>query len=355
MTVPAQTAEGTREQAAWNERIASSSQGHLLQSWAWGQLKSQFGWAVERVEVDRASAQILFRALPGGLGSIGYIPKGPVADFHDDTALKSLLVAIRPLAREHGALCLKVEPNLADEPWLAERLRANGFCPSPQEIQPRRTILVDLDDEPDELLKRMKQKTRYNIRLAGRRGVTIRPGEEQDLPAVYDLMMLTAERDGFGIHSRAYYETAYRLFVPDGRGAMLLAEHEGQLLAALMAFAFGRTAIYMYGASSNEGRKRMPTYLLQWEAMLWAQERGCVFYDLWGVPDEDLETLETNFPQRSDGLWGVYRFKRGFGGVLTRSTGAWDLVYSPFRYELYRAALKLRGPLGRLLGGWGSG
>jgi lipid II:glycine glycyltransferase (peptidoglycan interpeptide bridge formation enzyme) len=355
MTRTTQTTVEKQVQTDWDDRIASSSQGHLLQSWAWGELKSEFGWTAERVDDGPACAQVLFRSLPAGLGSMAYIPKGPVVDFHDEAALKSLLAALGPLAEKERALCLKIEPNLDDEPWLAERLCAHGFKLSPQEIQPRRTILVDLDAEPDDLLKRMKQKTRYNIRLAGRRGVTVRPANDKDLPDVYDLMKLTAERDGFGIHSPYYYETAYRRFVPAGQGALLVAEHEGRLLAALMAFAFGGTAIYMYGASSNEGRKRMPTYLLQWEAMLWAKKQGCVVYDLWGVPDEDEESLEAGFTQRSDGLWGVYRFKRGFGGSLTRSAGTWDLVYSPLRYQLYKAGLRLQSPLSRFLGGWGTG
>jgi lipid II:glycine glycyltransferase (peptidoglycan interpeptide bridge formation enzyme) len=152
-------------------------------------------------------------------------------------------------------------------------------------------------------------------------------------------MQLTAERDGFGIHTQAYYQAAHQLFVPAGQGRLLLAEHEGRLLAALVVFALDETACYMYGASSNEGRKLMPTYLLQWEAMLWAKEKGCRFYDLWGVPDEDESVLESEFTRRSDGLWGVYRFKRGFGGQLVRTAGAWDLVYAPQRYRLYAAAV----------------
>ena len=214
-----------------------------------------------------------------------------------------------------------------------------GFEASPQSIQPRRTILVDLQDDADALLKRMKQKTRYNIRLAGRKGVTVRAGGEADLPEFYDLMETTAERDGFGIHSRAYYDTGHRLFVPQGRGCLLLAEHEGRLLAGLVVLAMGDTACYMYGASSSEGRNLMPTYLLQWESMLWAKEQGCLTYDLWGVPDEDEDTLEAEFTERSDGLWGVYRFKRGFGGRLVRTVGAWDLVYAPLRYRSYNMAL----------------
>jgi lipid II:glycine glycyltransferase (peptidoglycan interpeptide bridge formation enzyme) len=209
-------------------------------------------------------------------------------------------------------------------------------------VQPRRTLVVDLQGEAEVLLGRMKQKTRYNVRLAERKGVRVRAGGEADLPAFYRLMEETARRDGFAVHSGAYYEAAHELFVSRGRGCLLLAEHEGHLLAGLVAMAFGQTACYMYGASSGEGRELMPTYLLQWEAMLWAREQGCLTYDLWGVPDADEETLEAGFTSRSDGLWGVYRFKRGFGGRLVRTIGAWDLVYAPLRYRLYTLALALR-------------
>jgi peptidoglycan pentaglycine glycine transferase (the first glycine) len=324
----------------WVDWLATAPDGHLLQSWAWGELKTRFGWQVVRLAVGSAGAQVLLRHLPLGLGSIAYVPRGPVADFHDEAALAALLNKIRRLARSARAICLKIEPNQEDDPELYRRLHDLGFRPSPQGVQPRRTIVVDLDAGPEEILARMKQKTRYNVRLAGRRGVTVRPGTEDDLPAFYDLMAATGQRDGFDIHSRAYYETAHRLLVSAGHGRLLLAEYDGNLLAALVVVAFGDGAIYLYGASSEEERQRMPAYLLQWEAMLWAREHGCRTYDLWGVPDEDEATLEASFTERNDGLWGVYRFKRGFGGRLVRTIGAWDLVYAPLRYRLYTAAVE---------------
>jgi lipid II:glycine glycyltransferase (peptidoglycan interpeptide bridge formation enzyme) len=237
------------------------------------------------------------------------------------------------------AICLKIEPDEEEDPALARQLMSLGFRASPQAIQPRRSIVIDLQDQPDTLLKRMKQKTRYNIRLSERKGVTVRAGDENDLLEFYQLMQSTSERDGFGIHSQEYYDTAHRLFVLPGQGCLLLAEHGGKLLAGLVVLAMGETACYMYGASSSESRNLMPTYLLQWEAMLWAKEQGCRAYDLWGVPDEEESALEADFTKRSDGLWGVYRFKRGFGGRLVRTMGAWDLVYAPLRYWLYEAGL----------------
>ncbi len=348
MTSTARTFDRPQDQAAWDGFVAAAPGGHLLQSWAWGELKACFGWRVRRLATGPAGAQVLFRSLPAGLGSIAYVPRGPLADLNDTATLQALLDAIRPLARRQRAICLKVEPNLEDDPALARQLHTLGFRPSPQAVQPRRTILVDLDADPEALLARMKQKTRYNVRLAARKGVTVRPGGEADLPAFYRLMEVTAERDAFGIHSPAYYAAAYHLFVPAGRGRLLLAEYGDQLLAGLIVLALGDTAIYVAGASSDEERQRMPTYLLQWEAMLWAREQGCRSYDLWGVPDEEEATLEAEFNRRGDGLWGVYRFKRGFGGRLVRTVGAWDLVYAPLRYRLYTLAVSWlnRGQVG---------
>jgi peptidoglycan pentaglycine glycine transferase (the first glycine) len=325
----------------WDRLIAAAG-GHLLQTWPWGELKARFGWQVERVAAGSTLAQVLFRPLPAGLGSIAYVPRGPAGRLEDTPALSGLLAGIRPLARQRRAICLKLEPDREEDPVLAGQLQALGFRPSSQGIQPRRTLVVDLQGEAGAILGRMKQKTRYNVRLAARKGVTVRPGSEADLPAFYGLMEQTARRDGFGIHSQAYYQAAHDLFVARGRGCLLLAEHRGRLLAGLVAMAFGQTACYMYGASADEQRELMPTYLLQWEAMLWARDQGCLSYDLWGVPDADEEVLEAGFTARSDGLWGVYRFKRGFGGRLLRTTGAWDLVYAPVRYRLYGAALGLR-------------
>jgi lipid II:glycine glycyltransferase (peptidoglycan interpeptide bridge formation enzyme) len=179
----------------------------------------------------------------------------------------------------------------------------------------------------------MKQKTRYNIRLALRKGVIVQPSADLDL--FYRLLDATGQRDQFGIHSVVYYRRAYELFHPRGEGELLLAQFEGEVLAALMAFAHGERAWYFYGASAGQRRDLMPTYLIQWEAMRWARARGCTEYDLWGVPDVDQQVLESQFTARADGLWGVYRFKRGFGGQLHRAAGPWDRVYRDSFYKVY--------------------
>jgi hypothetical protein len=154
----------------------------------------------------------------------------------------------------------------------------------------------------------------------------------------------TARRDGFGAHTVGYYRRAYDLFHTRGGCELLVAEYESRPLAAIMVFTQGTRAWYFYGASTPHERNRMPTYLLQWEAMRWAKSRGCTQYDLWGVPDADRDQLEAQFVSRTDGLWGVYRFKRGFGGALVRWAGAWDRPYVRPLCALYRRLFRGESP-----------
>jgi lipid II:glycine glycyltransferase (peptidoglycan interpeptide bridge formation enzyme) len=158
-------------------------------------------------------------------------------------------------------------------------------------------------------------------------------------------MAATGARDGFGVHHPEYYRQAYGLFQPSGQCVLMLATYQGQALAGVMTFIHGPAAWYFYGASSDRERNRMAPYLVQWEAMRWAKARGAASYDLWGVPDANEAELEAGFETRSDGLWGVYRFKRGFGGRLVRTVGAWDRVYNPLLYAAYQAYVRINRPL----------
>ena len=312
----------------WNEFLISYPETHILQSFGWGQLKSNFGWHPVRIVVGLTGAQILFRQLPGGL-SLAYIPKGPIGP-----DWQSLWPEVDRVCRSKRAIFLKLEPDAWDQSGSDLDTQLHGFLSGVRPIQPRRTIVVDLNGPEDAWLERMKQKTRYNIRLAERKGITVRP--VKDLKAFSQMMQVTGVRDGFGVHSLAYYQCAYDQFVAGGQCELLQAEFEGMPLAALMVFAQGKRAWYFYGASSDEERNRMPTYLLQFEAMRWAANKDCTEYDLWGVPDADEDQLEANFNNRSDGLWGVYRFKRGFGGRIMRAAASYDRVYSPLLYKAYR-------------------
>ncbi len=321
--------------AEWETFLQNYPDAHLLQTSEWGELKSGFGWSPVRVQEGGSGAQVLFRRLPLGL-SVAYLPKGPLgADW------RPLWPALAALCRRRRAVFLRIEPDAWDEQreQAAAQFPAD-FQPS-QPVQPQRTIVISLEGAEEDWLARMKQKTRYNIRLAERKGVIVRPSANLD--TFHRLMAVTGQRDGFGVHTAEYYRQAYHLFSPRGQCELLSAEYEGRVLAMLMVFASGSRSWYFYGASSDEERSRMPTYLLQWEAMRWAASRGCQTYDLWGIPDLDEDQLENQFSERSDGLWGVYRFKRGFGGELKRSAGAWEQVYNRPLYWLYRRYTARRG------------
>ena len=177
----------------------------------------------------------------------------------------------------------------------------------------------------------MKQKTRYNIKLARKKGVTVQ--RSKDISEFSELMDITGKRDEFGVHTAEYYQKAFDLFNPDGYCELLIAKYEDRPIAGVIVFSSGKRAWYFYGASSNQHRNLMPTYLVQWEAIRWAKSQGCLEYDLWGVPDYDRSVLEQQFINRTEGLWGVYRFKRGFGGEVKRSAPAWDKIYKPFHLE----------------------
>ncbi len=264
-----------------------------------------------------------------------------MTEWSNPSEVEAVFEAVDQIAQPR-AIAVTIEPLLAHAPDNARSLRNVGFSPGAAQFQPRSTLVVDISGEEADILAAMKSKTRYNVRLSHRKGVTVRQGSRSDVRAFYDLMAVTSDRNRFGVRSFEYYATAFELFDERERVALFLAEYEGEPLAGLMAFALRDTAWYFYGASSDSQRNLMAPYAVQWAAIRWAKARGCTTYDLWGVPDEDEQTLEAEFTQRQDGLWGVYRFKRGFGGQLKQTVGAWDRVYRPLRYRLYQHALRWR-------------
>ncbi|MFQ5344016.1 MAG: lipid II:glycine glycyltransferase FemX [Anaerolineae bacterium] len=332
--------EGSLSPQSWDAFVAESPWGHVLQTYRWGRFKAEFGWHPIRLVAMKDSvlvgvAQMLLRPLPLGR-AIAYLPRGPVINPQDRTTRRLLLAGADAVARQHRSVFLKVEPCWGEDKDDSALWQELDMRPS-DSVQPRSTIMLDLLGTDEEWLARMKQKTRYNIRLAKRRGVEIREGNRDDLPIFHDLMVTTGQRDGFAVRSVSYYQKAWELFAPEGMATLLLASFEGQVLAGLMPFACGNTAWYMYGASSNYQRNRMPNYALQWAAMLWARARGCSRYDLWGIPDEsELSTAS------GSSLGGVYRFKKGFGGYLFRAAGSYDAVFSPLLYWAYQRMQRWR-------------
>ena len=320
---------------AWDRFVAHDPHGHLLQTWAWGELKGAFGWSPLRIALEQdgslvAGAQVLYRRL--GPLSLAYVPKGPVLLGGESGAATALWEAIHRQSRRRGAISLKVEPEWRDEDADAHaRLLAWGMQATDATVQPRRTIIVDLDADEDTLLARMKPKWRYNVRLSDRKGVVVREANDS-MASFYQLLRLTGERDAFGIHTQAYYDRALRLFLPD-QVRLLMAYYQEQPLAGLAVYGFNGQAWYMYGASSNAHRELMPNHQLQWRAMQWARQQGCSQYDLWGITDRDTEEGDALAT-----LSGVERFKAGFGGEVVRFVGAYERAYvRPLHWVMGRA------------------
>jgi lipid II:glycine glycyltransferase (peptidoglycan interpeptide bridge formation enzyme) len=324
----------------WDDFVASRG-GHILQSTVWGELKSRFGWRTHRIALMRnetmvAGAQILYRRLPLGL-QFAYIPRGPVVDYNDDNTVAALFDALYHAAKSRGAFILKIEPNIpASNFQLATfdlHSLISNLVPS-NAIQPRTTIHLDLTRDLATILAQMKPKWRYNIRLAERKGVRVREGCVDDLPVFYRLQQITSVRDHFAIHSAAYYRAAFELFTQRDYARLFVAEYASEPLAMIFVTAFGGEAIYLYGASSNEHRERMPNHALHWAAMQWAKARGCARYDLWGLgatTDADANTAH-----------GLYQFKQGFGGQIVQYAGGYDAVFSKWQYALFARLMALR-------------
>lgn len=313
----------------------------LLQTGYWGRFKSQFGWKADSYLVnDELPLLALTRSLGPGL-SLCYVPHGPLVSSRTNQNEYYLSSVSKHLGSFLPAGCVFIRYDL---PWGVEgaQRRAADLMPpfrrAPMDIQPPSTVVINLSQSEDELLASMKSKTRYNVRLAERKGVEVREGGIAELDVWYALYEETAQRDRITIHSKEYYRRLFELVdeMPGGvrREAHMLLAYDGeQLLAGIIVMINGRRATYLYGASSNEKRNFMASYLLQWRAMLTAKERNCSLYDLFGIPFDDDPT---------DPMHGLYRFKTGLGGVILNRPGSWDFPLSPVLYAAYRTVEGMR-------------
>ncbi|MCJ7622621.1 MAG: peptidoglycan bridge formation glycyltransferase FemA/FemB family protein [Anaerolineaceae bacterium] len=335
----------------WNHSIANLSGVHILQSWDWGEFKSHYGWKVipkTWLDCDGkviAAALVLQRSiLIKGFESpfrILYVPRGPMLDWGNDELRENVLDDLEKLAHERGAIFIKVDPDVVtglgapgmeqerDESTgtnLIHILKDRGWRFADSQIQFRNTFWIDLRISEDDLLSRMKQKTRYNLRLAMRKGVLIRKGDESDLRDLFRMYLETSVRDNFVIRSEEYYLKLWHDFLEKDLAKILIAEVDGEMVSGLILFHFAGHAWFNYGMSIQKHRNLMPSYLIQWEAIRLARSLGCIRYDMWGAPDVFDET---------DPMWGVFRFKSGFGGEVVRTLGAWDYPAQKLNYSMY--------------------
>ena len=339
------------EPTEWNAAIRLLPGATFLQTDQWARIKAPLGWSPDWLTwpedgVSIESAAMLLTRQAGRVPlSIAYAPRGPLVDWTDPSKYKKVLSDLITAARRKGAIFLKIDPDLTvgrgipgtpskipDETGVSvqQYLRQSGWRFSPDQIQFRNTVEIDLSPSEEDLLMRMHQKTRYNIRLAEKKGVTVSEASNQEWDVIYRLYAETAARDNFVIRPMDYYRQVWSILTEGRMATCLKAEVDGTLVGAIWVITFGKKSHYLYGMSSSLHRDYMPNHLLQWRGMLLAKSLGCSVYDMWGAPDDFTD---------QDRLSGVFRFKQGFGGEVVRTIGAWDYPIQPVVYSAYTKIL----------------
>ena len=324
----------------YSEFLQKHERCNFQQSLEWGEIKTNWKKEVILAEDEQkniiGSLCVWIRKIPI-FGNIMYSSRGPVCNIHDMAVLKQLTDGAKELAKKYNAFVLRIEPDIlsSDQEFrdvvtnLGYKIKddAKDFK---DEIQPRYVFRLDIKDKTEEeVMAGFKQKWRYNIRLAGRKGVTVKEGTREDLKAFHEIMVETGKRDGFITRPLEYFEKMY-----DSLGdhmKLLMAYYEGEPISGVIPIFYGNKTWYLYGASSNKHRNLMPNYLLQWEMIKMAIARHDDIYDFRGVSG----VVDENHPQ-----YGLYRFKQGFGATFTEFIGEVYMPYKPITYKLYKFAEK---------------
>jgi len=343
------TIQEVSDREQWNNFLTSQPHGHLHQSYEWGELNRYLGRPVYRLgalEQGRMAGSMLLAAspIPIALPMAKLLPywlyclRGPTVEQPDSPALAALINHAEEIARRERAIILRLEPNVADDDpdmdaWIAS-YRASGFRTNPYALYPRRSWVLDIRPDIDHLLANFKMTWRQNVRIAERKGVIVREAEsEADFDAYYSLMEVTSKRDNFLLLSKDYHKEILRQFADKHDAVLYLAEHEGEAIAAKILIRFGDWCWDLYGASSDNKRNLKPTYLLQYRCFQWAKARGCSYFDFRAIP----EVLEPG-----EEMWGVYEFKKGFGGFSRLNIPTQDYVVRPFIYTAWRKYVEIR-------------
>jgi len=326
----------------------------------WSSIKSRLGWIPYAFDITSDTMEGDFLVLVHRIGRhrcMAYVPQGPETMPIEERKGIFLESLSQELARHIPDDCLFIRYDLPwESPYAQDKSMYDGNGqwrgrPEPHvrelrmnfgttnwnmrkaitDIQPPDTIIIDLTMTEDKILSRMKPKTRYNIRLAERKGVTITESGIERLYAWYRLYHQTADRAGFKRHRYEYFNALFEANSESHDSAsihLLLAIADKEVIAGNIVSISNNRATFLYGASANTKRDYMASYALQWETMRFARQKGCIEYDLYGISP----IADTAHP-----LYGLYRFKTGFGGRMLHKQGCWDFPYRHDEYNIYRA------------------
>ena len=333
--------EDEKSKQEYKKFLENHERCNFQQSLEWAKVKDSWKNEVILAEDEQGniigSLSVLIRKIPI-FGNLMYSSRGPVCDIHDEKVLEQLTEGAKQLAKKYHAFVLKIEPDIkSDDQEFREIVTKLGYRIKDdakdfsEEIQPRYVFRLDIKGKTeDEIFAGFHQKTRYNIRLAIKKGVTVKEGTKEDLKDFHKIMVETGARDGFIIRPLEYFEKMYDALAPEHM-KLLMAYYEGKPISGVIPIMYGNKTWYLYGASSNEYRNVMPNYLLQWEMIKLAIARKNDIYDLRGVSG----VVDESHPQ-----YGLYRFKKGFGAEFTEFLGEIYIPFKPVWYKLYKVAEK---------------
>ena len=356
--------ENQKEQ--WDKFIASNPSGSFLQSWSWGKFQESLGkkvWRLSIIENNEISlaALIIKQDLPFGWSYL-YCPKGPLinpksqiplrrqssalysyvatkesygASATNPKLIKLFFKEIKKLAEKEKTVFLRIDPAINSSLSLCKEKLSGIFYPT-KPIQPQHSLILDITKSEEEILAQMKQKTRYNIRLAEKKGVKIKKISQpnnQEIQTLWDLLIKTSKRDRFRTHPQKYYQKMFEALNQKSMLKLFFAEYQKKVITANIVVFFSDKAVYLHGASSNENRNVMAPYLLQWEQIKEAKRLSCQSYDFWGIEKQ---------PAAAQSAWaGITKFKKGFGGEEISYPESWDFIFNLVRYWIYRVGKKI--------------
>lgn len=323
------------DKEGWDNFILSNN-GSFLQSWEWGEFQENYGRKTHHLAGDGWAVQFLEMKLPGLNKFYWYAPRGPVMSkkirgLEFQKVMQTFIGEVKRAA-EPNVIFFRLGPEWNTGQGIEKNFRGLGFKQLFYDVEPSQTLILDISQTEDELLAGMHEKWRYNIRLAERKGVTIKdyqlPVPDDKFDAFWRLAEKTAKRQNVRHHAKEYYRKQLAIGSEIFKTILFTAEHGGEIIAANILAIFNQRATYLHGASDNDSRALMAPHLLQWEQIREAQRRGCLEYDFWGID-------ERKYP-------GVTNFKKGFGGREISYVGHWDYPMDKKWYWLYHLAQKLR-------------
>ena len=344
---------GKKEKSLWNEFVMNSSRGHVFQSYEWGEVMACSGWKPLRLVVEdrhqiRGGISILKKKILSTPWSILYSPRGPAIDFDDHKSFSELVKGIKEVALSEKAIFLQIVPHaFYDENGTIKSIENKNFIKIEKEgifrlTQPVWVYRIDLKKSEDEILSQMKRKTRYSVRLSLKKGVTITQKKDlKDLKIFYGMLRESSKRKNFPIRSFSYFESLWNNLAPSGYARLFFANCNGKTLAGELVLRFGDICWDMYRASVDSDRNLRPNYALQWKIMQWAKQKGCLWYSLRGVPSFN--------PPPEHGGYGVYKFKKGFGGVPFTYAGDYYYIFKPKLYKLWENGERMLNKCGKML------